>query len=149
MEKIDAFIGSSFGKKLIIGVGSALLVLMVFHAGYVAGARHSGPDRHGKRWKFNGPGHLEMRMPPDFIRDGHGAIGEISEITPEYVKVVGPDGSTTTVWRTEETVVHGVPGSTSSASFDIGSHVMVLGKPGEDGLTAKLIRIIPPPPSRY
>lgn len=149
MEKIDTYISSSLGRKLIIGTGVALIALMVFHAGYVAGARHFSPRKHAKQWRFHGPGRFEMPMPPDFIRDGHGAIGRISEMTEGTLTIVAPDGSTSTVLRTGDTEVRNMRGTATSGALHVGTMIMVLGEPTEAGLEANLIRTLPPPPPRY
>lgn len=149
MERVDEWVSSSTGHRIIVGVGIALIALMIFHAGVVFGSRRFRHPPQDRMWEFRGPGPINMRMPHDFIEDGHGAIGEVTAVTPSSITIATPDGSTFQILRTDTTRIRSFDNDASSSVIETGMHIMVLGKPGDQGLTADLIKILPDaPPSR-
>ena len=83
-------------RGILIGIGVAILVLVIFQAGMVAGYHKA---RFGARFgdnferNFVGPKgrNFEDRLPGPGMPGGHGAVGEIVSISLPQIVVAGPD----------------------------------------------------------
>ncbi len=142
MEKIEHFIQSHRGRKIILGVGIALIAILIFHAGVVVGMhRHA----RGEFGVSRGPGGFFIaRMPHGFIEDGHGAVGVINSVTKTSFKLQGRDGSVQTVLISDTTVVRSFDGDASTSALKKGARVIVLGAPDYNGdISAHLVQIVP------
>lgn len=130
-------------------LGIVLVVLLIFHAGFVAGSRHrSYPGEGGLGFRVHAPGFGEMRLPRGFLPHGHGTVGTIQSISTSSITLQTRDGSSQTVLVSDKTLIRNSDGSASSSALTKGLPVIVLGTPDETGqISAELIRLLPPPPS--
>lgn len=136
-------------RGILIGLGVAVLVLVIFQAGMVAG--HS-KAKFGARFvdnferNFVGPrgGGLGGRLPGQGVPGGHGAVGEIVSISLPLVVVAGPDNLEKTVSVSTSTLIRRFQNEISETDLKTGEFVVVLGNPNDEGqIEAKLIRVMP------
>lgn len=141
-------------RMVIIGLGVAVLALLIFQAGVVAGYHKA---RFGARFgdnferNFVGPlgGGFGGTFPGPGMPGGHGAVGEILSISLPQIVIAGPDNLEKTVLISTSTIVREFQNQITTDKLKVGDFVVVLGNPNEAGqVDAKLIRIMPPPPSR-
>lgn len=141
-------------RGLLIGLGVAVLALVIFQAGMVAGYNKA---RFGARFgdnferNFVGPrgGDFGGGFPTPGMPGGHGAVGEIVSIALPQVVIAGPDNLEKTVLVGTSTKVREFRDEITADKLKVGDFVVVLGNPNEEGqVDAKLIRLMPPPPDR-
>jgi hypothetical protein len=128
-------------------LGALLLVLLIFHAGYVAGARHRFPrgGERGPEWGFQAPGFGTVRFPHGFFLPEHGAVGTVQTVSTSSLMIETREGGVQTVLLTGKTMFRNLDGSASSTVLGKGMQVIILGVPDESGqISAEVVRIIPP-----
>lgn len=141
-------------RMVIIGLGLAVLALLIFQAGVVVGYHKAGfVSRFSDNFERNfiGPlgGGFGGIFPGPGMPGGHGAVGEILSISLPQIVVAGPDNLEKTVLISTSTIVREFQNEITTDKLKIGDFVVVLGNPNEAGqVDAKLIRIMPPPPAR-
>lgn len=141
-------------RGILIGLGLAILVLVIFQAGMVAGHQKAKfGARFGDNFErnFGGPrgGDFGGRFPAPGMPSGHGAVGEIVSIALPHVIVAGPDNLEKTVLIGTSTMVREFRDEISVEELQVGDFIVVLGNPNEEGqIDAKLIRLMPTPPER-
>ena len=143
MDKFKELIPSQNIRYLLYGLGALLLVLLIFHAGVVAGShrRHSERGEWGFRPPF--PGFFDVRLPRGFILDGHGTVGVVQSVGSSSIILQTRDDSTKTVFLSSKTIIRAGFGDASSTALSPGLHIVVLGTPNNDGaLFADLIRVM-------
>jgi hypothetical protein len=150
-EKIDKF---GIVKLLII----LIVAFAIFQAGIFVGyhkarfyssigsnyyrSSSEGRDRNGMMGKnmmqnFNLPG-------------GNGAVGKIVSINLPTIVVASPDNIEKTINISDNTLIRQFRDTLNAKDLTVGEHVVVLGEisnPDNGVIDAKLIRLIPPPPS--
>lgn len=140
-------------RGTVIGLGVAVLVLVIFQAGMVAGYHKA---RFGARFgdNFNrnfvdprasgfGKGFGDRNFPIG----GHGAVGEIVSIALPQIVVAGPDNLEKTILIKDDTLVRQFRNEVPVTDLKVGDRIVVLGTPNDDGqVEAKLIRTVPPTP---
>ena len=129
-------------RKVLIGIGVVVVLLLIFHAGMVTGEhRHSG--EHGFGMQRSG-GFFIARMPQGYMQQGHGAVGTVTALGPSSVTITGRDGGAQTILLAPDTQIRALNGDASSSALKVGDHVIVLGAPSESGqITAHLIHVMP------
>lgn len=141
-------------RGVLIGLGVAVLVLVIFQVGMVAGYHKA---RFGARFgdnferNFGGPrgGNFGGRLPGPGMPGGHGAVGEIVSVSLPQIVVAGPDNLEKTVLVATSTMVREFRDEITADQLKVGDLVVVLGNPNDEGqVDAKLIRLMPPPPDR-
>ena len=141
-------------RGILIGLGVAVLVLIIFQAGMVAGYHKA---RFGARFgdnferNFVGPkgGNFGNRLPGPGMPGGHGAVGEIVSIFLPQIVVVGPDNLEKIVLIGTSTMVREFRNEVTADKLKVGDFVVILGNPNEEGqIDAKLIRLMSSPPDR-
>lgn len=141
-------------RGILIGLGVAVLVLVIFQAGMVAGYHKAKfGARFGDNFERNfvGPRGEDFggRFPAPGMPGGHGAVGEIVSISLPQIVVAGPDNLEKTVLVGTSTLVREFRDEITADQLKVGDFVVVLGNPNEEGqVDAKLIRLMPPPPDR-
>ena len=137
------FFSTPRGRQIIYVCAAVILLLLVFHAGVVAGSRRGfGRSDHMMRAHF-----FNMRLPEDFIQGGHGAVGIVQNVSGPTFTLQTRDGGSEKVLVATSTILRNQSGDASSSALTSGDFVIVLGTPNPDGsLSAHLIRIAPRPP---
>ncbi|MFA6315227.1 MAG: hypothetical protein WC648_02565 [Candidatus Paceibacterota bacterium] len=139
-------------RGILIGLGVAVLILVIFQAGMVAGYhKASFSARFGDNFERNfidpREGDFGGKFPGPGMPGGHGAVGEIVSIILPRVVVAGPDNLEKTVLVGTSTIVREFRDEITADRLKVGDFVVVLGNPNDKGeVDAKLIRLMPPPP---
>lgn len=144
-------------RSLVITLAILVAILAIFGFGMVAGyekARFSGRfgDQYQRmfvdgRGKFSvssrGPG--MMAMPEvESLPGGHGAVGEIVNVSLPQIVVAGPDNLERIALIGDDTLIRRFRESASVSDLQAGETVVILGSPDGDGrIQAKLVRILP------
>lgn len=135
-------------KRVIIGLAGFIVIILIFGAGVKVGTLKA---RYSYRWadnyhkNFAGPrgGFLgDWRSFPsgDFI-GGHGAFGEIIELSDSSFVIKGREDIEKIIVITEETIIK-KGRETIQDGLVVGNRVTVIGSPNEEGqIEAKLIRV--------
>jgi hypothetical protein len=130
----------------LMGLGALLVLLLVFHMGFVLGTQQ-GPGMRGQMGMMRGDvpppgigfGEWKVSMPRGFIQQGHGAVGIIKTVQESSIELQTRDGEIKTIFITPQTRIEG--------QLHVGDQVVTLGEPGtttENRLTAIFIRTLPP-----
>jgi len=147
-EKKKFFQNSNALKWVIIGLLSFVVLMLIFSAGVKVGmykAQYSYKWAASYHKNFGGPrgGFLEnwRRFPSaDFIR-GHGAFGEIIELSDSGFVIKGRKNIEKLVITDEDTTIKKGREKLENG-LKVGDRVTVVGSPNEEGqITAKLIRV--------
>ncbi len=135
-------------KAVIYGFGILVAIFIVFQAGIVVGFHKAS---FGHDWDTNytrnfGP--LNPGMMSDNFPNAHGAFGKIIKVQLPTIIVADRDNTEKVVLITDDTVVRKVRANGSSTDLVPDTVVVVIGTPNAQGqIEAKLIRILPAPPS--
>ncbi|HMP67595.1 MAG TPA: hypothetical protein PKA60_02505 [Candidatus Paceibacterota bacterium] len=150
---IKDYIQSQSFKGVLIGIFIAIIALIIFQSGVAVGERrasfaHRFGDNFERNFRDPRGGFFQQRMPSGMnIPGGHGAVGEIVSISLPLVVVAGPDNLEKTVVVGNDTEIREFRDSITADKLEVGSFVVVLGTPNDEGqIDAKLVRILPPPP---
>jgi hypothetical protein len=131
--------------------GFALIALILFGAGLVIGHRsaefeyqwdsHYSNAFGGPQSPFGGASDDRPNMP-------HGAFGSVIGVNFPSFAIKGPHEAERIVIIGTTTAIHFLHESTTTSAIRIGSSVIVIGEPDDQGkIDATLIRIMPTPPS--
>lgn len=129
----------SFGAGVKVGLGKAFFSM---HFGQNYERNFLGADRDGGR--DGRPGGMMGKMMDRGVRSGHGVAGEILSVNGETVIIKDRDNQEVTVRLSEITIVNRGPETVASTTLVTGERIVVVGKPGDDGVIgAQLIRVFP------
>jgi hypothetical protein len=131
-------------RYLLWGFGGVVLLLLVYHAGFVAGEHVHRTGMPGER----GGGPLNGFMPKEAFIAGHGAVGAVATVTLPTFTMLTRGGYTQLVETSSSTVFTGG----SADDLKQGVVVIVIGDPHESDtepdLDARIVRLLPPPPTK-
>lgn len=141
-------------RGILMGIGIAILVLVIFQTGVTVGYHKARfVSRFGDNFNKNfvdpkhggaGDKFLMRGMP-----GGHGALGEIVNISMPQIVVAGPDNLEKTILVGTTTRIRQFQNEITINDLKIGDFIVVLGVPNSEGqIEAKLIRTMPTPPAR-
>ncbi len=136
---------SKLFRGILIGIVATILILMVFKAGELVGYRKAAFSSHLGDNYYRA---FEGGRPPmgGMLPGGHGAAGKIISINLPTFVVDGPDGIEKTVVIDDDTAIRRFRDTITADALRVDDFVTVLGEPdGEGHVTAKLIRVLPPP----
>lgn len=130
-------------KYSIAGIGSLIVLLLIFQAGVMFGFHRAN---FGYRWSENYENNFFPR--PMMGRGGmmraHGAIGEILKIDGSSFTVKGKDEAEKIVLIDLNTVFESDNGPVKVTDLKVGDNVFVIGAPSDVGqVVAKVVRIVP------
>ncbi|MEK7641762.1 MAG: hypothetical protein AAB365_02090 [Patescibacteria group bacterium] len=92
-------------------------------------------------------GMIGMRSPDDLI-GGHGAVGKVLSVSLPTIIVSEGSGLEKTIRITADTIVRSGRAGIASTTITDRDFIVVIGVPDQNGqVTAKLIRVLPPPPT--
>ncbi len=135
--------------------GLLLVALISFGVGVKVGAHKAFfSARFGENYERNFLGGDERRdqsmkkmankMMDKGMRSGHGVAGEILSVNDQTLIIKDRDNQEVTVRLNEMTTINRGKESVTQGTLLVGDRIVVVGKPGEDGvIAAALIRIFP------
>ncbi len=144
-------------QGILIGIVISIIALLIFQAGVIVG-HHKAQfgDRMGGSYEryFVDMGQGDFPPNPNFgfgemlPPGGHGAAGQVIDVTLPTFVIAGPDNLERTVVVSDATVIRQFRDELGTESLEAGKFVVVLGEPNDKGeVEAKLIRFLPPPPN--
>ena len=143
--------------KIVICIIGVILLLVAFELGVIVGFHKAGFSGHlGDNFyrAFGGGASSSRGMMMDDIPSGHGAAGKIVRVDLPTFVVAGPDNVEKVVilkqtgGSDDQTIFRHFRDNASTSDIVVGNYVLVFGSPNEQGqIEAKLVRILPPPPS--
>ena len=91
----------------------------------------------------------KIGMPdPDDLISGHGAVGKVISVKLPTVIVSDANGVEKSILITNDTIIRSGRGGIASTTITDNDFIVIIGNPGSEGqITAKLIRVMPPPPT--
>ncbi|MEY2664877.1 MAG: hypothetical protein RIT04_685 [Candidatus Parcubacteria bacterium] len=145
-------------RILIAALIACMLLLVVFQAGIFVGYHKAAFSfKTGEKYyrafdqqKPRGLGETMMRgFDQDDLPGGHGAVGKVVKVTLPTIIVSGVDAVEKIVEIDPSTIIHKFRDKISPKDILIGDMVVVIGEPNDNtnNVTARFIRILPPPPS--
>jgi|SRR3989344_4521504 len=142
---------SKVPKKILYGIGIAVIALVIFQAGVFVGYHKAA---FSYRWGDNYYrtfGEPQKRFGREFPRggfsDAHGATGKIIKIDLPTFVVQGQDNIEKIVVIKNDTAIRRSRNAAQQTDLKIDDFVVVIGSPNDQGqIEAKLIRLMPPPP---
>lgn len=151
---LQPFFKSKIFSGILIGLSVAIAALILFNLGMFVGYQKAN---FSYRWSenyhrnFAGPrdGFMEEMKGPDFI-DSHGVVGQIIKIENDSLVLKGRDNIEKVISLSAETAIQRLRQSIKTTDLQINDLIVVIGDPDNSGkITAKLIRVLPPPPGSF
>ena len=144
-----------FTKKtnwLIWGTSGVILTALIFHAGIVVGSHQNNRRASYQGASGDQGGMMQNFMPRQgYMESGHGAVGTIATVTLPTFIITTRDGAQQSIYAATGTVVTGGTAQGPSA-LTSGQFVVIIGDPDDSDdkgyLDARIIHILPPPPTR-
>ncbi len=140
-------------RSMVAIIGIAVLILLIFQAGMFVGYRKAAfaygqGDNYYRAFGSRGMQRGGMPMMHDDFIGAHGAVGRIVSIDLPTFVVSDPDGAEKVVTVSDDTSVRHFNEVISVNDLKVDDFVIVLGAPDDQSqVHAKLIRLLPPPPS--
>lgn len=140
-------------KRILFGVLAFVVLLLVFQAGMLVGFRKAnfsylwGENYHRN---FAGPrgGFMDDMRGRDFIESA-GVFGQIIKIDGQNIIIRGKDNVEKIVLVKKDSIIRRFRDTLQLLDLEVDDSLVVIGEPNEAGqIKAKLIRVMPPPPSR-
>jgi len=149
----NKFFQSKIFKIIVFGIAGLIAVLLVFQAGMMVGFKKANFSyRWGENYhrNFAGPrnGFFEDFIGKDFI-DAHGVFGSIIKIDPSTLIIKGMNDLEKIILLKDDSVIKRFQDTVRPDDLKVGEYIVVIGSPNDAGqIEAKLIRILPPPPTK-
>jgi len=151
---------SKKARVIAIIILSIIVALLVFQAGVTIGYKKASFSRQlgnnfYRAFDSQGPrmDRMDRALPGGFmfaesLPGGHGAVGKVASISLPTFVVAGPDNIEKIVLIGGKTDMRRFRDAATSSDLRVDDFVVVLGVPdGLGQIDARLIRILPPPPS--
>ncbi len=141
---------SKMFKRILIGIGVIIVLLLVFKAGEIVGFRKAGfsyqwGENYYRNFAGPRPGFPMDIGGRDFLM-GHGIFGSIIEITSSTLVVQDRDGAEKVILLSKDTVIKSFLDTISASDLKVNDNIVVIGSPNDTSqIEAKLIRVVPPP----
>lgn len=148
---IKTYIRSQSFKGIIMGIGIAIIALVIFQAGIFVGYRKASfayrfGDNYYRAFDRRGPSPLGFPLHNEF-RASHGAAGKVISVSLPAIIVAGLDSIEKTVLVTEDTLIRKFDTKIQPEDIKAGDFLVAIGEPNEDSqIQTKFIRILPVPP---
>lgn len=149
MKDFKNLLQSKVSTRVLVGIGTALVVLVIFQAGVLVGyhkaafSYRSGENYYktftGERRGFRGIG-----MPGENFSTAHGALGKIIKIDLPKVVIEDRDSIEKIIDVNNNTIIRRFQESLQPQDLKLGDTVLVVGSPDENAeIDARLIRLLP------
>ena len=143
-------------RGILLGIVIAVIALLIFQVGVFVGETKATfsyglGDNYYRAFEGRGVGsdtpptggHLDGTMPGAF-----GATGKVVAVDLPNIVIASSDDVEKTVTVATDTIVRQYQNTVTSNDITVDEYVVVIGEPEQDGdIDAKLIRIVPPPPT--
>lgn len=140
--------------KILLGIFVAFIIILAsFQAGVFVGYHkaafsYSMGDRYYKAFdrddRRGGPNPFSDKDLPG----GGGAVGTILKVNLPTLVVSTPDNVEKIIKITDDTIIRQFRNTASTSDLSVGKNIVVIGSPNAQAeIEAKLIRLLPPPPS--
>lgn len=149
---INKIFQSKASQGILFGLAGLIVVLFIFKVGMVVGSRKADfSSRWGEKYhqNFAGPrgGFFNDLGREDFI-EANGVFGQVIKIDGQTLVVKGRDNVERIVLVKEDTAIMRFREKIKPSDLKNDDYVVVIGEPNDNGqIEAKLIRVLPPPPS--
>ncbi len=151
-ETVVAFFRSKLFAGIIAGVCGMLLVMCIFEVGVMVGYHEASfSSRWGQNYErnFGGMG-VAQGLPGGHLPTPDGTFGKIISISNEAstttLVVNSAQNPEEKIIINSDTLVRDRVNTVSASALGIGSYVVVLGAPNDQGeIEAKLVRVVPSP----
>ncbi|OGY40907.1 MAG: hypothetical protein A2Y82_03500 [Candidatus Buchananbacteria bacterium RBG_13_36_9] len=149
---INKIFGAKLFQGIIIGIAVLIVLLLVFKAGTMVGIKKAD---FSCRWSdnyhrnFGGPkgGFWGGFGDRDFM-DANGTFGQIIKVEGNLLTIKGSQSAEKVILLNESTVIKSMKETIKPADLKVDDNIVVIGEPNESGqIIAKLIRLLPPPPT--
>jgi hypothetical protein len=147
-KNLKEFTQSKMFQKVLIGVGIAIIALLIFQAGIFVGYRKASfsyrfGDNYYRVFGEHGQKLFKGSIRGGFI-EANGAVGKIVSINLPTFVVVGTDNVEKVILIRENTRVRYLDGTATSSDLKVDDSIVVFGRPNENSqIEARLIRIVP------
>lgn len=138
-------------RKILIGVGIAVLVLLVFQAGVMVGFRKAsfsfrGGDNFYRAFGEDRRGPFPGMMHGEFP-GANGSVGKVLSIALPTLVVEDGNAVEKTILLNEKTIIRKGRATLKPSDIRANDLLVVLGKPNDNAqIEATLVRLLPPPP---
>jgi len=152
--KLKNFLQSERSKHILAGIGIAVIALFIFQAGMFVGYKKASFSfRAGDNfYRTFGERGFQQNLPGMGMMDptnAHGTIGTVASIILPKVVIADRDGVEKTILMDNKTDIRRFRDSIKPEEIKTGEMIMVIGEPNANGqIEARLVRIMPPPPSQ-
>jgi hypothetical protein len=139
-------------RGILMGIGISVVLLLVFQAGMFVGFRKAAfsykfGDNYYRAFGDRGPKPFEGKF-RDGLIEGHGVVGKIVSIKLPTFVVSGPDELEKVIVINDDTRIRRFDDTLKDTDLKVDDFTVILGNPNESSqIEAKLIRVLPPPPS--
>lgn len=138
-------------KKILIGIGAFIVILISFQAGMLVGFHKAASSyRFGDNYyrEFEGRDHKKGFMDNEHFPDSHGAMGRIISVHFPSLVIADPYNTEKVIVLSDDTVIRRFRDTLPQNVLKVSDFIVAIGSPNERGeIEAKLIRLLPPPPS--
>jgi len=144
------FFRSKLFKKILYGVGGAVLALLVFQAGIFVGYRKAAFSYRWGDSYYHAFGRSRRdfhgMFPREDFLDAHGVAGKILKIALPTLVIEGKDTIEKVVVVRDDTLIRRFRDTLHPSDLKPDDFVVVIGSPNQEAqIEAKLIRLIPVP----
>lgn len=151
----EKFFQSRLFTGIVIGIGVAVVVMIVFWIGVVVGERRANfsfawaQEYHRN---FGGPdrGFFDQVLPANDFITANGVSGKIIKVNPSpllsesILTIKGSDNVEKAILATSKTTIRMKTGNLVLADLKANQYVVVIGNPNSNGqIQAELIRVMP------
>jgi hypothetical protein len=148
-DSLKTFVRSRLFVGIIAGIGTLFIVLCIFQVGILVGYREAMySSGFGKNYARNFGGTTMFGMPDGHEPTPHGDEGKILSIDGSTIVIDNDQQPEQKVLIDSGTIIRDGESTVSASTLTVGNYVVVVGSPdSQDEIDAKLIRILPAPPS--
>lgn len=157
---INDFFKSKTFKGALYGVGTLIILMMVFQAGAFVGFKKAEfTFGWGNNYYKNFAGPRAGMMPGEEmmrgfegrdLMNGHGVVGSIIKIDAQNIIIKGQDNLEKIIVTDDKTQIMNMRDSIKITDLKQDDNLVIIGSPDESGqITAKLIRVLPTPPAGF
>lgn len=147
-EEIRNERGNSLARGIVIGLGIAFLVVVIFSVGMFIGAKKvMFSYRWGENYHqfFGGP--RFGREKPPFFFGGYGTFGEVIKKGKKQLVLRGRDDKEKIIEAKKDIVIVKGNQRIEFSEIKVKDSIVVIGEPGSKGqIEARMIRVFPPLP---
>lgn len=151
-KNLKEFSRSKTFQGTLVGLGVAIVALLIFQAGMLVGYRKAAfsyrmGDNYYRAFGDRGPRPFQIPLRGGFS-EAYSAIGKVMSINLPTFVVTGPDEVEKVILISESTQIRRFDRTIKASDLKVGDFTVTLGSPNDDSqIEAKLIRILPPPPN--